>query len=75
MNNVSNEFKLVKQFGLLVDGSMDAIKIGDWGVDEIRYVKEYLGTYGINWLQCYQKGKLAVSYNAQHVTYIEWEAE
>ena len=72
MTTMSNEFKPVKEFGLLVDGSMSITEVGDW-IDEIRYVHECLRTYGINWLQCYKNGKLVDSWNAQYVAFITWE--
>ncbi len=62
--------KRVKKFGLMVDGSIDVI--GD-GYHEIKYEKEYLGTYGINWLHCFKHNTLVASYNAQYVAFIEWE--
>ncbi len=61
--------KEVKEFGLLVDGSMSIVRAGEFN-EEIREVEQPLGEYGIIWLECLINNKVVVKYNAKFVAYI-----
>ncbi len=63
--------KQVKEFGLLIDGSMNQIKAAGTLV-EIREEDEYFGTYSIKWLECYTNNHLVSRYNAAFVAYIDY---
>lgn len=65
--------KVKRIFVLPIDGDGVAIYQAGEDFDAMFYCSEFLGEYGIDWVQCINDGRLVAQFNAKHLVSVEFE--